>query len=114
MLLAQSGLNTPPEWLHNRKIIDSDGKTVAMYYAEAGLIPPSEWHHKPDLTDKNKVNVPMILASKRIKDIPKEWRYFITSQSNLDGNTVAMIFASNGIEPPKEWKHRPKLSNNNK
>ena len=28
---------------------------------------------------------------------------------NIHGQTVAMIYAENGIIPPKEWEHDPNL-----
>ena len=32
---------------------------------------------------------------------------------NKKGNTVAMIYASNGIVPSKEWEHNKYIRNNN-
>lgn len=48
----------------------------------------------------------MWMAKNKITDIPKQWRHdkYLT---NKWGQTVAMIYADNGIIPPKEWEHFP-------
>ena len=43
MLLAENGIIPPREWIHNPKLKDSFGWTVAMRLASSGIIPPEEW-----------------------------------------------------------------------
>lgn len=52
--------------------------------------------------------IAMHLASKGITDIPNEWRHEPTLQE-VNGVTVAMIYAGKGIIPPKEWEHNPTI-----
>ena len=45
----------------------------------------------------------MILAINNI-NIPKEWEH-ISELKNKYGYTVALLYASKGLIPPKQWYH---------
>ena len=44
---------------------------------------------------------------------PKEW-YHEPKLKNQFGNTVAMLLAWKGIASPPEWRHNPYLANENR
>ena len=53
----------------------------------------------------------MIMASNGIIPL-KEWRHK-PEKSNYQGNTVAMLLASNGVEEiPWVWRHKATIKNN--
>lgn len=51
----------------------------------------------------------MILAMLN-KEIPDEW-YHDPILQNINGDTVAILMAKNGIIPPQQWYHDPLIHN---
>jgi len=79
-----------------------------MLLANNGIIPPKQWLHDPKLCDIDGNTVAINLLKNKI-DVPEEWRYDSTYKFDYDNSTTAMKLAYNKIIPPKYFEHDPKL-----
>ena len=52
--------------MHNPKLVNYFGETVAMILAGGGIIPPKEWIHDPEIMNEYGNTVAMKLALNKI------------------------------------------------